>query len=81
MKRILFFRRQFRKATTCDISTDESLPDDNNYESSKISPMNRIRHGGTRRFSLVKLEITSTDANTSSTGLITNFFSRICLFI
>lgn len=32
--------------------------------------MNRTRHGGTRRFSLVKLEITSSDSNSLTTGFI-----------
>jgi hypothetical protein len=39
--------------------------------------MNRIRHSGTRRFSLVKLEISSSDSNTLTTGLDyskSNFF-------
>jgi hypothetical protein len=31
--------------------------------------MNRIRHGGARRFSLVKLEVSSGDSNTLTTGL------------
>lgn len=30
--------------------------------------MNRMRHGGTRRFSLVKLEVSSEDSNTLTTG-------------
>ncbi|CAF3472505.1 unnamed protein product [Rotaria sp. Silwood1] len=60
-------RRRFRKSTTCDISSDEVLPDENNLESSKSTPMNRIRHGGTRRFSLVKLELPTGDSNASST--------------
>ncbi len=66
---IIFFRRQFHKSTICDISSDEILLDENNIESSKSTPMNRIRHGGTRRFSLAKLEVSSGDSNTLTTGL------------
>jgi len=64
----LFFRRQFRKSTTCDNSSDEINSNENNIESSKSTPMNRMRHGGTRRFSLVKLEVSSGDSNTLTTG-------------
>ncbi len=64
-----FFRRQFRKSPTCDISSDEILPDENNIESSKSTPMNRIRHGGARRFSLAKIEVSSGDSNTLTPGL------------
>ena len=32
--------------------------------------MNRTRHGGTRRFSLVKLEVTSGDGNSLAPGFI-----------
>ncbi len=73
-----FFRRQFRKSTTCDISPDDNLSVENNIESSKSTPMNRIRHGGMRRFSLVKLELPSGDSNTT-TGIFNfeNFFSFI----
>ncbi|CAF1339775.1 unnamed protein product [Rotaria magnacalcarata] len=60
-------RRRFRKSTTCDISSDEILPDENNLESSKSTPMNRMRHSGMRRFSLVKLELPTGDSNTSLT--------------
>jgi hypothetical protein len=67
---IFLFRRQFCKSTTCDISSDDISPNENNLESSKSTPMNRIRHGGTRRFSLVKLEVTSGDSNTLTTGFI-----------
>jgi hypothetical protein len=65
---LVFFRRQFCKSTTCDISSDEISPNENNFESSKSTPMNRTRHGGPRRFSLVKLEVTSRDSNTLTTG-------------
>ncbi|CAF2508563.1 unnamed protein product [Rotaria sp. Silwood2] len=60
-------RRRFRKSTTCDISSDEVLPDENSLDSSKSTPMNRMRHGGTRRFSLIKLELPTGDSNPSST--------------
>ena len=66
---LLFFRRQFRKSTTCDISSDEIQSNENNSESSKSTPMSRTRHGGTRRFSLVKLEVTSGDSNSLTPGL------------
>jgi hypothetical protein len=65
----LFFRHQFCKSTTCDISSNEILSNENNLESSKSTPMNRMRQGGTRRFSLVKLEVPSGDSNTLTTGL------------
>ncbi len=67
---IFFFRRQFCKSTTCDISSDEILPNETNLESSKSTPMNRTRHGCARRFSLVKLEVTPGDSHTLTTGFI-----------
>ncbi|CAF1205137.1 unnamed protein product [Rotaria sordida] len=60
-------RRRFRKSTTYDISSDEVLSSENNLESSKSTSMNRIRHGGIRRFSLVKLELPAGDSSTSPT--------------
>lgn len=71
---LLFFRRQFRKSTTCDISSDEIQSNENNSESSKSTPMSRTRHGGTRRFSLVKLEVTPGDSNSLTPGLNQFFF-------
>jgi len=55
------FRRQFRKSTTCDISSDEILPNENKF----ISSMNKIRNNnnGSRRFSLVKFELPITNSN------------------
>ncbi|CAF1155515.1 unnamed protein product [Adineta steineri] len=63
-KQHIYLRRQFRKSSTCDISTDEILSKANSFESTKTSPMSRIRHAGTRRFSLVKLELPSGDSTT-----------------
>jgi hypothetical protein len=34
--------------------------------------MNRMRHGGTRRFSLVKIELPTGDQNSSTTGFTDN---------
>jgi hypothetical protein len=53
------FRRQFRKSTTCDISSDEILPNENKF----ISSMNKIRNTGSRRFSLVKFELPIIESN------------------
>ncbi len=63
-----FFRRQFRKSSTCDISSDGILSNEINSEFTKSTPMNRIRQSGTRRFSLVKLEVPSGDSNPSTAG-------------
>jgi len=53
------FRHQFRKSTTCDISSDEILPNENKF----FSSMNKIRHNGSRRSSLVKFDLPTIDSN------------------
>jgi len=47
------FRHQFRKSTTCDISSDDILPN----EKKSSSSMKKIRNNNrSRRFSLVKFK-------------------------
>ncbi len=76
-----FFRRQFRKSSTCDISSDGILSNEINSEFTKSTPMNRIRHSGTRRFSLVKLEVPSGDSNSSTPGWKIFLKNRFFLFM
>jgi hypothetical protein len=71
----LIFRRQFRKSTTCDISSEDILPNEN-----KLSSMNRKRQNRSRRFSLVKIELPADDSNVTK-GLKRILFFKITIFI
>ena len=65
---VIFFRRHFRKSTTCDLSSEENLSSDISQDSTKTTPMNRTRQTGLRRFSLVKLETSASDSTTFANG-------------
>jgi hypothetical protein len=59
------FRPQFRKSTTCDISSEEI----SSHEKKNSSTMNKIRQNKSRRFSLVKFELPTANSNVGTKGL------------